>query len=296
MGSFFQDEPTKISAICTKPDKISLTDCLACSGCITSTEHKKFKVDTSFLTDLNQTYSFIISPHAKMNLSHYYPDLDYSTFEICLIKFLKEYFDVHMVIDTSYLKKGSEYGISSECPAVVLYIERVFPDLIPLLSRKSTFQQLAADYIRKTSGSIKNHKIVSIMQCYDKKDELKRDGTKIDYFLGTKEFYAFLKEKFVPTVSCVYDVSPWEISHRQNIEEICGLENCINFFKRAKREIPTGIIELRICKNGCIGGPAQLGDKNTQQMVGIKRNGSVLFETKERVFVRPKKKTFKVEW
>ncbi|ELA42940.1 uncharacterized protein VICG_00255 [Vittaforma corneae ATCC 50505] len=301
MSRFFQtDLPS--SSSCIKPDRISLADCLACSGCITASEKESFRVDTSFLSNKDQTYSFILSSQSKENISRLYPEINYCSFEKSLVKFLKEHFSVYKVVDTSYFRKGTEVGISSECPAVVLYVERVFPSLIPMLSTRKTFQQTAADFItnggKNHAPSIKDHKIVSVMQCYDKKDELRRDNTDISYFLGTKEFYEFLKDKFHPENSIEYEVLPWEVSHSQDIMEVSGIESCINHLNKAKHSSQCGFVELRICKSGCINGPAQLrnSDEVLERVISVERHGSVHFDTEERQFIIPKKRTFRVEW
>lgn len=296
MNRFFQSDLPS-SAACVKPDKISLEDCLACSGCITASEKEDFRVDASFLSNRDQTYSFILSSQSKASISRLYPEVDYCSFEKSLAKFLKGHFNIHKIVDTSYFAKGAEAGISSECPAVVLYVERVFPSLIPLLSKRKTLQQIAADFINSAGGG-PGHRIVSVMQCYDKKDELRRDNTCIDYFLGTREFYEFLKDKFRPEGPAEYEALPWEMSHVQDVKEVSGIESCINYFNRAKNDDQDGFVELRICKNGCMNGPAQLEDPGEVLRHGVRteRHGAVRFDTEERQFARPKKKTFSVEW
>lgn len=294
MGNFFPNNTSKVTA-CIKPDQINLSDCLACSGCIDNSEKDNFKVDTSFLENKTQNYSFIISNYTKMSISSIYNHISFTSFEKSLIKFLKEYFNINKIVDTSYFKKSTESGISSECPAVVLYIERVFPSLIPQLSNQKTFQQISADFIKNVNIKNENHKIVSIMQCYDKMDETKRDNTEIDYYLGTKEFYEFLKDKFNPTEGIEYELLPWEMSYFQDIKEISGIENCMNYFNKLKNQQSEEFLELRICKGGCLYGPAQI--KENINMIDPKNNQIPLeFITEKRQFIKPKKKTFKIEW
>lgn len=297
MSRFFQSDFPETS-ICIKPDKIDLNDCLACSGCITSTEKDRFMIDTSFLDDRTRTYSFILSSQSKMNISRFYPKVDYSTFERALVGFLKKEFSIHIVVDTSYFRKPNESGISSECPAVVLYVERVFPSLLEHLSKVKTYQQIAAEWIRSKSVEIENHRIVAVMQCYDKKDELHRDNTGIDHFLGTANFYEFLKDRFVLEEHVEADINTWEMSHKQDISEISGMEACINSLNRAKTNGVSEFLELRICKNGCINGPAQLRvDKETlTNCHNIDGNASILFAAGQRIFQKPKRKTFDIEW
>lgn len=302
MHGFFQLDQSDNQA-CIKQDTITLSDCLACSGCITSSEIQNFAVDTSFLADREPTYSFILSLQSKLNLKAFYPDIEYEAFEKCLVKFLKEEYKIHKIVDTSYFKKPQKGIISSECPAVVLYIERIFPELIPNLSTSKTYQQIASSFI-KSSENNDNHKIISVMQCYDKKDEIKRDGTEIDHFVGTREFYEFIKPRFYPEASIEYTLFPWEVSYTQPIEEISGPEACMNFFNKLKTKKMVSndsrdeYLELRMCRKGCMNGPAQMkvetvGSNDIEFQSQLKR---ALFPTTERTFVKPKKKTFKIEW
>lgn len=316
--------------LCTKPETISLSDCLACSGCITSDESGNFEVDTSFLALKDVPSSFIISSYSKISLHSYYSQVSYEDFEKCLIKFLKDRFNVYRIVDTSYFRKDELVGISSECPAVVLYIERVYPTLIERLSTHKTFQQIAADFIskelrNKSEFTQKNdHRIISIMQCYDKKDEMNRDGVDITHFLGSREFYEFIRMDFSPCSGIDYSLEAWERTHFSNVSsrygkistkedqtdlgdnlnplpgmnEISGLENCINTMNRAKGE-DVGNIELRICKGGCIKGPAQVNLESMELQnydPDMTYYSPVYFRTSQRAFFKPKKKSFNIEW
>ncbi|KAM0681281.1 Cytosolic Fe-S cluster assembly factor nar1 [Glugoides intestinalis] len=302
MQGFYQLDQSDSQA-CVKQDTITLSDCLACSGCITSSEIQNFAVDTSFLEEKEPKYSFILSLQSKLNLKGFYPDIGYDVFEKCLINFLKEEYKIHMIVDISYFNKEQKGIISSECPAVVLYVERIFPELIPELSTSKTYQQIAASFIQRTENN-GNHKIISVMQCYDKKDEIKRDGTKIDHFIGTREFYEFLKPRFKPSPIIEYVPFPWEISYRQSIQEISGPEACMNLFnklKNKKMEDNNGrdeYLELRMCRKGCMNGPAQMKiETDRYENIELESHTKrVLFHTGERSFVKPKKKTFKIEW
>jgi len=296
MGRFFQDDLPDTS-ICVKPDKIDLNDCLACSGCITDSEKAAFKVDASFLANTGPTYSFILSSHSKMSLSRLYPAIDYHSFEKSLVGFLKRHFKVHLIVDTSYFRKQGEAGISSECPAVVLYVEKVFPTLLGHLSTSKTYQQIAAEYIRDSAVNVENHKTVAVMQCYDKKDELRRDATHIDHFIGTAELYEFLRVNFTPENTDI-QIQPWEMSHRQEVKEIAGIETCINHLNRIKAKGISEFLELRICKNGCINGPAQarVEKEELTASVDVEDEDRIYFDADRRVFTKPKRRTFNVEW
>lgn len=308
MTTFFKNNNFQTSS-CVRPDKIDLNDCLACNGCITSDELDRFSIDTSFLENKNELYSFILSSHAKLNLYTYYSSLvDFNSFEKSLIKYLKLKYKVFKIVDTSYFaKENQQLTISSECPAIVLYVERIYPSLVDHLSTVKTFQQKAVDFLTQYDS---NHKIISVMQCYDKKDEISRDNTKIDHFIGTRDFYSSIKDDFSPEITNNFELEIWERSHLKPDDEniISGLENCINVLNKLKSspeklkkyiESFSSGIELRICKNGCINGPAQLKNKN-EDLEAIYPPSHfyqpIVFGTSKRSFIKSKKKTFNVEW
>ncbi|KAI5169757.1 hypothetical protein PAEPH01_0974 [Pancytospora epiphaga] len=304
---------------CVEQESISLNDCLACSGCVTPDEAATFAPDLSFLHVSGISPIFIISPQSKRSIySHFrnhFKDLSYSTFESSFIFYLHEEFYSPLILDTSYFSKTGDVSgqISSECPAVVLYIERVFPSLLPLLSKEFTYQQLAVDYAQRwiarfdderrntqlTGHSQKSYKIVSIMHCYDKKDENGRDSTNIDYFIGAKDLFNIAKDKINLNVD--YKPTEEEMDHGYPDQEISGRENVINILKKIRSgvlsssSIPS---ELRICNGGCLMGPAQVTVDNPEYTLAPTSSIENRINTgkHQRVFRTQKKRTFNVEW
>ncbi|KAI5151200.1 hypothetical protein ENBRE01_1966 [Enteropsectra breve] len=336
MPSFFPESTN--SAPCIKQETISLDDCLACSGCITSDEAALFKPDVSFLEDRDTPMAFIISPQSKKNLFLNYIRLQdneslnyknimwdkeleyrYALFENNLVQFIKSNFNTLLVTDSSYFDKGEQQGISSECPAVVLYVERVFPALLPLLSRVKTHQQMASEYIierlSEQNISKNDYRIISIVQCYDKKDETRRDNCKIDHLIGTRDFAEFLTRKNWWESSSLnqaseqpYVLKVWERTHNYQIEETTGMEACMRMLKEESKVAAENgkYIELKMCQGGCINGPAQLKDvisnaTGTNESIKysdfkLQYSDTISTTTAEREFKRPKKKTFTIQW
>lgn len=296
MSLFFKNSDTTLA--CIKTEAITLTDCLACSGCISNDEAEEFKTNPAFLKEVGLFNSLIISSHSILNIYQHYTNIPFVDFEKSLISFLKKRFNLKIILNTSFFRKEQKTGIiSSECPAIVLYVERVFPTLIPMLSLSKTYQQIAAEYIYSCDPDAV---IASIMQCYDKKNELKRDSTNIKYFLGTKEFYNFIKDEYKHT-SSIGELEDWEHSYLYPDAEISGLEKSINTLKQLKDEnidtttqIGQVLLELRACKGGCAGGPALLDGGGVD--VFLDNTKSTYVSTSKRIFSKPKKKTFAVEW
>ncbi|KAI4291118.1 hypothetical protein PAPHI01_0392 [Pancytospora philotis] len=302
MTQFFTEPQSRP---CVTQSTISLNDCLACSGCITPDEAAKFAPDTSFFNDRTTPLAFILSVHAKQSIYAQFPGWDYGTFESALVGALHQLFNTACIVDTSYFAKDSKHLISSECPAVVLYVERVFPALIRHLSTEKTYQQTACEFIRKSGAGLAQDgcagaepKIVSVMQCYDKKDEALRDGTKIDYFIGTRDLYEFIKDKLDPSQG--RDLQPWERSHGYAEAEVSGIETCINILKGLNKGTGAhdGPLELRICKGGCLHGGAQVEGGNPPSDRGLKMDSlhKVHYSAGRRSFKPRKKNVFDVEW
>lgn len=182
-----------------------------------------------------------------------------------------------------------------------MYAERVFPELILHLSKSKTYLQTAVEYLNEIHKIESKVRVVAVMQCYDKKNENGRDGTKIDYFIGTREFHKIISDKFKPTINCKYEPKEWEVLCANLFEEINGKEKCINIMKRIARNANDREniqrIELRMCAGGCMKGPAQLGEAINVFSALDKQNSRHNFKSvvKRKFNVRAKR-NFGVEW
>lgn len=286
---------------CVMPGTLSLEDCLACRGCITSEEVSSFAPDITFLDDRTTPLAFIISPQVKQSLHSMFPQWSFTEFEKALLGYLHKVYSTVCIVDTSCFEKRNAARISSECPAVVLYVERVFPSLIPFLATEKTFQQIAYEFVSGVideKGMAGKAKVVSIMQCYDKKDESRKDGTAIDYFVGARDFYVAIKDKLYQCPS--YVPEKYEKCHGPVDTGVSGMAQCINILKKLKNDAMPGqnCIELRICKGGCLQGPVQLSPGNLVSNIDtvVSRDSKICIETGKRVFTPRKKNVFEVEW
>ncbi|XP_028119235.1 protein NAR1-like isoform X1 [Camellia sinensis] len=193
----------------TEPVKISLKDCLACSGCITSAETvmlEKQSLD-EFLSNIEKRKTVIVSlsPQSRASLAVHFGLSPLQVFKK-LTTFLKS-LGVKAVYDTSCSRdlsliescnefmtrykqsyssddgncKSSLPRISSACPGWICYAEKTLGSyILPYISSVKSPQQ--------TMGAIVKHQIcqkmcirpdevyhVTIMPCYDKKLEAARD-------------------------------------------------------------------------------------------------------------------------
>ncbi|KAL6894054.1 hypothetical protein ACP4OV_008152 [Aristida adscensionis] len=203
----------KENAVSTKPPeeavKISLKDCLACSGCITSAEtvmlEKQSLGDFIARINSNKTVIVSVSPQSRASLAAFF-GLSQSQVLRKLTALLKS-MGVKAVYDTSssrdlslieacnefvsrYKKhqssSGKEAGVnipmlSSACPGWVCYAEKTLGSyILPYISSVKSPQQVIGAAIKHHVAEklgLKPYDVyhVTVMPCYDKKLEAVRD-------------------------------------------------------------------------------------------------------------------------
>lgn len=221
----------KISSLA--PAQISLSDCLACSGCITSAEevlvaqhsHDQF---LKALKENSKKFVVSISHQSRVSLANAF---GYTVEEMdrMLISFFKDQMGVQFVVGTalgrklSLLEESSRVIkrkldhmenpqsppkpiLSSICPGWVLYAEKTHPHVLPFMSLVKSPQQITGcllkDLAAKDLGCLRSDIYhLSIMPCFDKKLESARpeiDGTPeddpdVNCVLTAKEFVQLLE-------------------------------------------------------------------------------------------------------
>uniref|UniRef100_A0A5B7ARH9 Putative cytosolic Fe-S cluster assembly factor narfl n=1 Tax=Davidia involucrata TaxID=16924 RepID=A0A5B7ARH9_DAVIN len=192
-----------------EPVKISLKDCLACSGCITSAETvmlEKQSLD-EFLSNINKGKAVIVSlsPQSRASIAVHFGLSPLQVFGKLTTFFkslgVKAIFDTSCSRDLSLIESCNEFitryklrqssddeksksslpMISSACPGWICYAEKTLGSyILPYISSVKSPQQ--------TIGAIIKHHIcqkmflrpeevyhVTVMPCYDKKLEAARD-------------------------------------------------------------------------------------------------------------------------
>ncbi|CAN8274926.1 unnamed protein product [Cochlearia groenlandica] len=192
-----------------EPVKISLKDCLACSGCITSAETvmlEKQSLD-EFLLALSNSKDVIVSvsQQSRVSLAVHYDISPLQVFKK-LTTFLKS-LGVKAVFDTScsrdlvlieacnefvsrYKQASLEDGedsksclpvISSACPGWICYAEKqlgsyVLPHVSSVKSPQQTIGAVIKHHVCQALGlRLEEIYHVTVMPCYDKKLEASRD-------------------------------------------------------------------------------------------------------------------------
>jgi len=184
--------------------KVSLNDCLACSGCVTTAE--TILVEQHSVTDFFEKIKqfpctvVTISPQARSSLAHYYNMNDLQVHLSLMILFYKlgakYFFDQSLGVDLAFLAAQTEFVerykesqngdakklplLCSECPGWVCYAEKIVRDaIIPHMSTVKSPQQIMGNLIKDIFSEklgMKKEDIyhISIQPCYDKKLEASR--------------------------------------------------------------------------------------------------------------------------
>lgn len=203
-----------------KPAQISLADCLACSGCITSAEevlvaqhsHEQLR---SVLEKNEHIFVASISHQTRASLAHAYgrPVSDMDKLIVAFFRRLGFKYVVGTAVgrklsmvqeaqrilrekDTNSLKGPI---LSSVCPGWVLYAEKTHPHVLPYMSPVKSPQQITGCILKTLSAeelAVPREKIyhVAVMPCFDKKLEAARPeadesllGPDVDCVITAKE-------------------------------------------------------------------------------------------------------------
>lgn len=201
------------------PVKVSITlqDCLACAGCITSSEEILLSKQshTVFLKKWNElkqegSRSLVvsISPQCRLSMASYY-SMNLGDFDHCFRHILKDKFNAKYVVGTQIgrsisiaqmnktmqSKSTEKVGpmICSVCPGFVLYAEKTKPELVPHMLDIKSPQQITGNLLKQIDPTCYH---LSIMPCFDKKLEASRDEClkEVDCVITPKEFVTMLNE------------------------------------------------------------------------------------------------------
>lgn len=268
--------------------EIDDSKCIKCGACIAACSHnaRYFQDDTKqFLEDLKSgtEIAVIAAPSIKIafegNWRHALQWLQNQG--------VKGIYDVSYGADICtwahlrYLEKnpGAKL-ISQPCAAVVNYIQRHKPGLIPHLSPVQSPMMCIAIYIRKVLGF--KGKIAAISPCIAKIDEFKETGNIINYNVTMEHLRQHFEENGI-NLPAIKVYSQFEFNGGQGLEgaiypkpgglmknllihspemEIVTSEGTDKLYKDLERYsgedpkwLPT-VFDVLNCENGCNGGPA----------------------------------------
>ncbi|CAK9236663.1 unnamed protein product [Sphagnum troendelagicum] len=183
------------------PVKVSLHDCLACSGCITSAETVLIEQQSTgeFLSQLDTGKKAVVvslSPQSRASLAAYYGVTPLQAFKK-FTGFMKSIgvravFDTSCSRDLSLIESCKEFVtrfrdnknlpiLASACPGWVCYAEKTHgADILPHISAVKSPQQAMGAIVKRfacSSLGLQPEDIyhVTVMPCYDKKLEASRE-------------------------------------------------------------------------------------------------------------------------
>lgn len=214
--------PLEISKIDGKlsklqPAQISLADCLACLGCITSAEevlvaqHSHGQLLNALQSPTDKVFVASVSHQSRASLAAAY-GVSVATMDGHMIRFLAQ-LGFTYVVGTAVGRKISlieeaaasarqpqKPVLSLVCPGWVLYAEKTHPHVLPYMSGVKLAQQITGSMLKEVVShdlGIPKSRIyhLSIMPCFDKKLESARpeafpqdeDVADVDCVLTAKE-------------------------------------------------------------------------------------------------------------
>ena len=215
------------------PIKISLHDCLACSGCVTTAETILLEQQSisQFTDTLKRGSAFVVvtlSLQSVASISEKYNLCSESVIRKLSSIFRSQgaqaVFDIQTACDLALIENYAEFErrlesqenlpmMTSACPGWVCYVEKSHPHLLPFLSTVKSPQgimgTLLKQYWAPSQGkSAKDVYHVTVMPCYDKKLESVRE----ELMMGE-----------IPETDCVLttgEVESWLESLGKNISDV----------------------------------------------------------------------------
>ena len=176
--------------------------CIACGACIDACEHnaREFNDDTErFFDDLKKgvKISILLAPAFKANYPNEYEKVLGGLKNCGVNRIISISFgaDITTWGYLNYVKKNNFMGgISQPCPAIVGYIERFAPELLPRLFPVHSPMMCGAIYARKEMGV--TDKLAFISPCIAKKNEIDDPNTKgvISYNVTFDHLMKYIRE------------------------------------------------------------------------------------------------------
>ena len=260
--------------------------CIACGACLDACEHnaREYVDDVDrFFEDLKKgtKISVLIAPAFLANYPNEYEKYLGMLKKLGVNRFISVSFgaDITTWGYINYITKNNYYGsISQPCPAVVGYIERFTPELLPKLMPVQSPMMCAAIYVNKYMKV--TDKLAFISPCIAKKNEIDDPNNKgyVSYNLTFKHLVKYLKENPVSGYTPYNDeieyglgsIYPmpgglkenvyWLLGEDALVRQMEGEHHMYEFLQRNKERLRGGrtpylFVDALNCTNGCLYGP-----------------------------------------
>lgn len=283
MGACVSAEPKEDGTSRIEVDGVR---CIACGACFDACEHnaREFNDDTErFFEDLKAgvPVSVLIAPAFLANYPKEYESV-LGGLKACGVKrFISISFGAD-ITTWAYIKYITENnylgGISQPCPAVVGYIERYMPELIPQLFPVQSPMMCGAIYAKKEMGV--KERLAFISPCIAKKMEIDDPNNHgyISYNVTFDHLMKYVKEHNISGPACTDEIEYglgsiypmpgglkdnvyWLLGESVFIRQIEGEKRMYHFLKENRDRIlgkktPFLFIDALNCESGCICGTA----------------------------------------
>ncbi len=260
--------------------------CIACGACIDACEHdarEYFDDVERFFDDLKKgvRISVLIAPAFLANYPGEYEKYLGMLNKLGVNRFISISFgaDITTWAYIKYITERNYYGsISQPCPAVVGYIEKHLPELLPKLIPVHSPMMCGAIYVKKYMKV--SDKLAFISPCIAKKNEIDdpNTGGYISYNLTFSHLVKYLKEHPVsgyqpytdeleyglgsiyPMPGGLKENVYWLLGEDALVRQMEGEGHMYEYLQRNKDKIknnkfPYLFIDALNCTNGCLYGP-----------------------------------------
>lgn len=266
--------------------------CVSCGACFDACEHnaREFEDDTErFFSDLKrgERISVLIAPAFLANYPAEYESVLGGLKQLGVNRMISVSFGAD-ITTWAYLNYVQKYnfagGISQPCPAVVSYIERYMPELLPKLFPVQSPMMCAAVYATKTMHV--TDKLAFISPCIAKKNEIEAPRGKglISYNVTFDHLMKYVRAHHISGPSCrdeieyglgsVYPMPGglkenvyWFLGEDVFIRQCEGESHMYHYLEANKDRIGKGMtpylfIDALNCQSGCLYGTATEPEKN----------------------------------
>ena len=279
------------ACISTEPDENGMSRievdgsrCISCGACFEACEHdaREFNDDTErFFTDLKRgvKISLLLAPAFKADYPTEYERVLGGLKKLGVNRIISVSFgaDITTWAYINYIQKNNFLGgISQPCPAVVGYIERYAPELIPNLFPVQSPMMCAAIYAHKEMHI--NDKLAFISPCIAKKMEIDDPNNKgyVSYNVTFLHLMKYMKahnlmgspvsDEIEYGLGSIYPMPGglkenvyWLLGSDVFIRQMEGNSRMYHYLKQNSSKIKGGktpflFIDALNCENGCISG------------------------------------------
>ena len=279
------------ACISTEPDEngqsrieVDADKCIACGACFDACEHgaREYNDDTEkFFDDLKNgvKISLLLAPAFLADYPNDYERVLGGLKKLGVNRIISVSFGAD-ITTWGYIKYIQTHnylgGISQPCPAVVGYIERYLPELLPKLFPVQSPMMCAAIYARKEMGI--TDKLAFISPCIAKKNEIDDPNNHgyINYNVTFNHLMEYVREHNIkgepvsdeieyglgsiyPMPGGLKENVYWLLGNEVFIRQMEGEKRMYHFLEQNKDRIKGGktpflFIDALNCENGCISG------------------------------------------